>query len=170
MAVHFIDITRAKFLNEHKWVHRFTNMERFTEMMHNKKFTFVNPSKWSDPFEKFYLERDYIINSKKVSLPAKDNIFSVCMSGTLSSEAYWKVYAPKENGIRLTINVEKLLAEFLDLIPGCNIYIGNVSYKIKKEFKKISINKQKLITEIKNKIIGEQQIKLLLKKRKSFLY
>jgi len=170
MAVQFINITRDKFLKDYKRVYRFTNLERFIETLRSKKFAFVNPSKWADPFEKFFLERDFQIDNKKVNLPAKDNIFSVCVSGTLSSEAYWKVYAPKEDGIRLTFGTEKLLTTFLDNISDCDVYIGKVKYQITKEFYKIRFDIKKLIKEIEDKKIGDQQIRLLLKKRQSFLY
>lgn len=170
MAIHFVNLTRETFLKDYKRVYRFTTLDRFIEVLKTKKFAFVNPSKWADPFEKFFLERDFLINKEKFKLPIKDKIFAVCVSGTISSEAYWKVYAPKEDGIRLTFETEKLLTNFLDKISDVDVYIGKVSYQITKEFRKISFDKKGLIDEIKNSKIGEQQIKLLLKKRKSFLY
>jgi hypothetical protein len=170
MAVKFINLTRKKFLEDNKRVYRFTNLERFIETLKSSEFTFINPSKWTDPFEKFFLEREYLIEDKKVFLPAKDRVFAVCMSGTISSEAYWKVYAPKEDGVRLTVNTEKLLTKFLDNIVDADVYIGKVNYQITKEFHKISFDSDKLIKEIESKTIGNQQMLLLLKKRKSFLY
>lgn len=170
MAVKFINITRDQFLKNYKWVYRFTNLERFIENLDSKKFTFINPTKWADPFEKFFLEREFQIGDKKVNLPAKDSIFSVCVSGTLSSEAYWKVYAPKEDGIRLTFDTENLLNLFLDKIIDCDVYVGKVNYQTTKEFYKISFDTKALIEEIEDNKIGDEQIRLLLKKRKSFLY
>lgn len=38
--------------------------------------------------------------------------FAVCLSGTTDSEAYWKVYAPREDGIRLTFDTRKLVTHF----------------------------------------------------------
>jgi hypothetical protein len=170
MAIHFINLTRETFLKDYKRVYRFTTLDRFIEVLKTRKFAFVNPTKWADPFEKFFLERDFLINNKKFKLPIKDKVFAVCVSGTISSEAYWKVYAPKEDGIRLTFDTEKLLTNFLDKIPDADVYIGKVSYQITREFHKISFDKKGLIDEIKNTKIVEQQIKLLLTKRKSFLY
>lgn len=169
MTVKFINIERDEFLKKFKKVYRFTNIERFTETLCSKKFTFVNPTKWTDPFEKYYLERTFQIDGKKVKLPAKNNIFSVCVSGTLTSEAYWKVYAPKEDGIRLSLNTEKFLNTFLDRIVDCDVYIGKVDYQLTNKFSKIDFDPE-LFKEIKDKKIGSQQIQLLLKKRKSFVY
>ena len=170
MAINFVGITRKKFLSEYERIYRFTNLERFIEALSTNSFTFVNPSKWPDPYERFFLERNFNIANKEVYLPAKDNIFSVCLSGTLSSEAYWKVYAPKEDGVRLTFNTEKLLSTFLEKIKNCEVYIGKVNYQVTKEFFKISFDTGKLIQEIEDNKVGDQQIRLLLKKRKSFLY
>lgn len=170
MAIHYVNLTKDTFLQDFKRVYRFTTLDRFIETLKTRKFAFVNPSRWADPFEKFYLERDFLIDNEKFKLPIKDKVFAVCISGTISSEAYWKVYAPKEDGIRLTFNTEIFLTNFLEKIVDADIYIGKVNYQITKEFHKISFDKKGLINEIKNSLIGEQQIKLLLKKRKSFLY
>lgn len=170
MAIHFVNLTRETFIKEYKRVYRFTTLDRFIEVLKTKKFAFVNPTKWADPFEKFFLERDFLINNEKLKLPIKDKVFAVCVSGTISSEAFWKVYAPKEDGIRLTFDSEKLLTNFLEKISDAEVYIGKVSYQITKEFHKVSFDKKSLADEIKNATIGDQQIKLLLKKRKSFLY
>jgi len=170
MAIHFVNTSRATFLREYKRLYRFTTLDRFIELLKSNNFAFINPSRWADPFERFFLERDFIVNDKKLKLPAKDKIFAVCVSGTDTSEAYWKVYAPKEDGIRLTFNTERLLIDFLDNITDSDIYIGKVNYQITREFHKISFDKKGLIEEINKEIVGEQQIRLLLKKRKSFLY
>lgn len=170
MAIHFINLTRETFLKDYKRVYRFTTLDRFIEVLKTRKFAFVNPTKWTDPFEKFFIERDFLVNTKKFKLPIKDRVFAVCVSGTDSSEAYWKVYAPKKDGIRLTFDTEKLLTNFLDRIPDADVYIGKVSYQITREFHKISFDKKGLIDEINNSKIGQHQIKLLLKKRKPFMY
>ena len=169
MAVEFVDISRTKFLEDYRRLYRFVTLERFLEQLESKKLTCVNPAHWNDPFERFFLDREYLIENKKVKLPVKDRIFCMCMSGTLSSEAYWKVYAPKDNGLRLTITTNELI-DSLDQIPNCDVFIGKANYQTTKEFYKISFDKEALIDEIEEHRIGEQQIKLLLKKRKAFLY
>lgn len=170
MAIHFIEMTRDEYLNKYPRVYRFTTLDRFIEVLKTSKFSFVSPTKWDDPFEKFFLDRDFLIDNEKYKLPIKDRLFGFCVSRTSSSEAYWKVYAPKEDGIRLAFNTEKLLTKFLDNIPDADVYIGKVKYENTREFYKITFDKKGLIDEIKNSKFGDQQIKLLLKKRKSFMY
>lgn len=170
MAIHFINLTRETFLNDYKRVYRFTTLDRFIEILKTKKIAFINPTEWADPFEKIFLERDFLIHNEKCKLPIHDNLFAVCFSGKSDSESYWKVYAPKEDGIRLTFDTSKLLTNFLEKIPSADIYIGRVSYQSTRDFYNFSIDKKGLIDEIKTSKIGEHQLKLMLKKRKSFLY
>lgn len=170
MAIHFIGLNRETLLKDYKYLYRFTTLDKFIEILNSNSFTFINPSLWTDPYEKFYLERDFIINKEILKLPAKDKVFAVCFSGTISSEAYWKVYAPKEDGVRVTFDTKKLLDNFLSKIKNADIFIGKVNYQIMDDFNKISSVRNELVDEINRKIVGEQQIKLLLKKRRSFLY
>ncbi|HOG19093.1 MAG TPA: DUF2971 domain-containing protein [Salinivirgaceae bacterium] len=170
MAINFVNTTRESFLEEHKRVYRFMTLDRFVEILKTKKIALVNPSEWEDPFEKYFLDREYIIDNERFNLPIKDKVFAMCVSGTINSEAFWKVYAPKGNGIRLTFNTEKLLTNFLDNIYNADVYIGNVCYQFTKKFYDLPFDKKVLIDEIKNDKIGRQQIELLLKKRTSFLY
>lgn len=169
MAVDIVKLSRKQFLKDHPRLYRFTTIERVLEQLTSNEIKFANPNKWTDPFEKFFLEREYVVGEQKVHLPIRNNAFCLCLSGTVSSEAYWQVYAPKEDGIRLTINTEKFL-NLLDNLNQCDVYVGEVVYQITKEFHKIRFNKAALIDEIDKKIVGPQQINLLLKKRQSFLY
>ena len=170
MAIHFINTTREEFLNDYKRVYRLTTLDRFIEGLKTKKFAFIKPIEWTDPFEKIFLDREFIIDGEKIKLPMNENLFAVCLSGTSDSEANWKVYAPKEDGIRLTFDTTKLLTNFIEKIPNADIFIGHVNYQNTREFHSISLDKKALIDEIKRSKIGEQQIELMLKKRKTFLY
>jgi len=83
MAINFIKISREDFLR--KEVYRFLTLDWFIEAVKSKNFAFINPSLWEDPFEKFFLERDFIINGETFNLPAKDKIFAVCVSRSKTS-------------------------------------------------------------------------------------
>lgn len=167
--VKFIGLIREDFLSEYISLFRFTTIDRFLELITNECLVFLNPSTWADPYERYYIERQYNLSGQSKALPMKDKVFCLCLSGTKSSEAFWKVYAPKEDGVRLTFNVIKLLS-VLEKIKGCDIYIGKVNYQTTSEFSKIAIKYGDLIEDIKQNTIGEQQIKLILKKRISFNY
>lgn len=170
MSVKFVGITEEDFLIQYKTLYRFTTIDRFIESLESLEFTFISPSLWPDPYERYYLERKFIITGNPICLPAKNKVFAVCLSKTISSEAYWKVYAPKEDGIRLSFDTNKLLNCFLKKLRSSDVYIGKVDYQRTINIIKDSFDKESLIHEIKRIIVGEEQIKLLLKKRISFLY
>ncbi len=167
--IQYVGISKSALLKKHLRLYRFISLERLLGILETGSLTFIDPEKWSDPFEKYFLNAKYSVKNKSVTLPMRSNVYCVCFSGTSSSEAYWKVYAPKENGIRLTIDTYKLI-KVLDLIIDANVFIGKVNYQVTREFHKVSLNRSALVNEIKKDEIGENQIKLLLKKRKAFLY
>lgn len=170
MPIHYINITKEELLKEYKRIHHHTTIDRFTSMLNTNKLTFVNPASWNDPFEKFFYERDYILSGKKIQLPVRDRLFALCFTGTSSSEAFWKVYSPLEDGIRLTFKTEDFINIFLDKIYNVEIYIGKVNYKSTKEFFELDAIKQELISELKESSIGKSQIDLMIQKRKAFEY
>ena len=167
--VNFIGLKRDTFLKQYKSLYRFITVERLIEQLESKTFAFLNPTIWEDPYEKYFIEKKYIIRGKPMYLPMRDRVFCVCVSGTTSSEAFWKVYAPKENGVRLSYRTEDFL-EVLDTITDCEIHIGKVKYLITKVFSNPPIDKKSLLEEIDNNNINGQQLKLLLRKRTSFRY
>lgn len=170
MSIHFVNITKDQLLNEYKRVYHHTTIDRFSGMLNLKKLIFVNPASWNDPFEKFFYEREFSLMGKKIQLPIRNNLYSLCVTGTGSSEAFWKVYSPMENGIRLTFDMNKFIKEFLGKIKNAEIHIGKVNYKSTKEFHKLMENTQNLITELNDSKIGPTQINLMIQKRKAFEY
>lgn len=169
MAVTFINLTEKSFFKDYDRLYKFTNINRFLESLKTDEFGFVNPLLWPDPFEKFYLDSLFLFKGKKCELPAKNKVYALCVTRTLNSEAHWKVYAPKEDGIRININSKKLI-NILSKLPDVEVYIGKVEYILTSEFDEDLSDNKNLIQEINNREIGIEQIKLLYKKRKSFEY
>lgn len=170
MPIHYINITEEELLKEYKRIHHHTTIDFFTSILNMNKLTFVSPASWNDPYEKFFYERDYILMGKKIQLPVRNRLFALCVTGTSSSEAFWKVYSPLEDGIRLTFKTEDFINVFLDKINNVEIYIGKVNYKSTKEFFKLDANKHELISELNESSIGKSQIDLMIQKRKAFEY
>jgi hypothetical protein len=167
--VNFIGSSKQEFLSEHFELFRYTSIDRFLELLSDDSLIFLNPSTWSDPYERYYIEKKYYVSKVPETLPIKESAFCLCLSGTKSSEALWKVYAPKEDGVRLTFKVSKLVSA-LDKVIDCDFYIGKVDYQTTSEFSRLKINHGDLLQDIRNNRIGEQQLKLILKKRIAFDY
>ena len=67
MAIHFVNTTREEFLNKHKRFYRFITLDKFLKCMTSKSYPFVSPLEWRDPYEKFFLERKYVVNKSTFS-------------------------------------------------------------------------------------------------------
>jgi hypothetical protein len=170
--VYFIESSKEEFIKTYPTLYRFSTIERVLQQLKSGVFTFINPTSWEDPYERYYIEKEFVINTSNHKLPAKDRIFCVCVSGTSNSEAFWKVYSPLGNGIRLTFNTKDFIS-VLEAISGPDFYVGKVDYRITKDFPNLNalnVDRHILIEEITTDMIGDQQLKLLLKKRISYLY
>jgi len=170
MSLHFINCTRETFLNEYKRLYRFTTLDRFFEMQKSGRYPFVSPLKWNDPYEKYFLERDYEVGNKRYALPIKDKIYSSCLSATSNSEAYWNVYAPNSDGIRLGFESSVFLTELLDKIEDADVYVGPIQYFHTLDFTKKGIDTSRLSACVTSQQDIPYQIELMYRKRSAFLY
>ena len=170
MAIHFINCTEDSFKNEFPRLYRFSTLDRFFEQLDSKKISFVSPLKWNDPYEKYFLERDYRINNKQYNLAFKENVFALCFSSISNSEAYWNMYAPKCDGVRIEVSSEKFLTDFLSKIKGADVYVGPVKYYSTNDFYKKDIDTKKLSLSLNNHEEIIHQIELLYRKRNAFQY
>lgn len=170
MAIHFINCTEDSFKNEFPRLYRFSTLDRFFEQLDSKKISFVSPLKWNDPYEKYFLERGYRINNKQYNLAFKENVFALCFSSISNSEAYWNMYAPKCDGVRIEVSSEKFLTDFLCKIKGADVYVGPVKYYSTNDFYKKDIDTKKLSLSLNNHEEIIHQIELLYRKRNAFQY
>ena len=174
--INFINVTQNKFLK--KQLYRFTTIPKVKKSLIDKEILFSKLERWNDPYERYFLKAKYLINNNYKYLPAKGNIFCLCLTERYNSEAYWKTYSPMEDGLKIVFNTEELLKK-LNKLRNVKVYIGQVEYRNTNEFPKvfsknkkyrIFVDPQMLKNEILNGEIGEEQIKLMLIKRKAFLY
>jgi hypothetical protein len=171
MSVYFLGIEdKSNFVKQYKNIYRYVSIDHLLKILAKNKFSFVNPMKWKDPYEKYFLERPYILKNREISLPIKGKTFACCFSGTSNSEAYWSVYTPNSDGVRIEFNTQVFLEEFLEKIQNVDIFIGPVKYFNTKEFPTANINILKLINSIERKSDLISQVELLYRKRVAFEY
>ncbi len=170
MAIHFINCTEDSFKNEFPKLYRFINLDRFFEQLDSKKISFVSPLKWNDPYEKYFLEPVYRINNKPYNLVFKESVFALCFSSIPNSEAYWNMYAPECDGVRIEVSSENFLTDFLSKIKGADVYVGPVKYYSTNDFYKKDIETTKLALSLNNHEKLLHQIELLYRKRNAFQY
>jgi hypothetical protein len=73
MAVHFLGpSTRTEFLAANRRVYRFTTLDTFFQTVGKGRFSFVSPTLWKDPYEKYFIEREYSMGGRTMAMPIKD--------------------------------------------------------------------------------------------------
>jgi hypothetical protein len=171
MAIKILgNYTREQFIQSHKRLYRFMPVNEFFKMLHTGKYIFRNPSAWNDPFEKYFLDREYRIKNTNYHLSIKNNLFASCFSKTSNSEAYWNVYTPNSDGVRIEFSTEIFLDNFLSRIVNADVYMGSIKYYSTNEFHKTDIDIKRLSSSITNNNDHEVQAELMFRKRKAFLY
>jgi hypothetical protein len=119
-------------------IYRIFGIDRFKELMETKELVLVNPKKWDDPFENFFLKANAIEpNGKIVSLEGiADSWYGQCWTYNEESDALWRIYSPNKDGIRVSTTIRKLFAclwDESDSFRSLMYFIGKVSYKDRSE-------------------------------------
>ena len=114
-------------------IYRIFSIKRFIQLMRSKELVLVNPSKWDDPFENFFLQANAIdSNGQIVSLEELANSwYGQCWTYNKESDALWRIYSHQKDGIRVSTTIRKLFSSFWneeDVFSGLKYFIGKVSY------------------------------------------
>ena len=128
MDIKFLNITKDNFFST-KLLHKYMPLEYALKTLAERKLWFANPVTWKDPFEKRFIEAEYE-NGKNGSreFPWKNRVFCICMTQTMTSEAYWNTYNRQQIGIEFRIDKRQMYEELLNVRNEYDIYIGRVEY------------------------------------------
>jgi hypothetical protein len=93
----------------------------------------VQPAMWDDPFENFFLNATGLDSSG--NLIGLGNIrnswYGQCWTATPESDAMWRIYSHRKDGVRLGTTVRKLFNSFYDAndpYASLKFFIGKVQY------------------------------------------
>ena len=136
MEDNFIDITDLD-----QKIYRVFSISRFKELITNKELVLVNPKKWDDPFENFFLRANaFDEHGDSVSL---GNIarkwYGQCWTFNSESDAMWRIYSHQKDGVRVSTTLRKLFSvlwDDKDQYAGLRYFIGKVSYQPRGEIEK----------------------------------
>jgi Protein of unknown function (DUF2971) len=176
MAINFLNNQSEDFFSSENYLNRIITLDRFIEFQENK-FVFVSPTKWSDPYEKAFLQAKYDFDGKTYSHPLKPiakaghNLYAQCWTAGKQTEAMWKGFAPNEDGVMIkmsTLNLLNILTE-ISRRSSYDLYVGKVSYEDSDQLYNMKGNRQ-IWNDIQNGVINERTIGLLYKKRRAFDY
>lgn len=120
-------------------VYRIFSFERLKEIFSENKLTLVKPKLWDDPFENFILKSTGVFpDGRHFDIHFRENYYGQCWSLTKESDAMWRIYSPKKDGLKVKTTIRKLFTPLFNLCDcnqnkGENIqrlssFIGKVKY------------------------------------------
>lgn len=176
MEINFIDNDTQEFFFSENYLNRIINLDRFIEFQENK-FVFISPSKWSDPYEKAFLQAKYEFNEQSYFHPLRPiareghKLYAQCWTAGKQTEAMWKGFAPNEDGVMIQMSTRNIL-KILNNIShrgSYNFYIGKVNYQDSEHLYDMKAHHQTWV-DIANGRINPRTIGLIFKKRQAFEY
>lgn len=115
---------------------RYTNLASLFHILSTKKITLLNPEKWDDQNDAFYLE-EYRRRKKC------ESILALCFTTAPETYHQWKVFSGSESGVLIRFHREKLF-DSLNSDPSINH--KNVQYiEVKNINKELQIDKMPFI-------------------------
>jgi len=130
MKDNFINID-IKYLDQK--IYRIFSVDRFKELLMSNELVLVNPKKWDDPFENFFLNGPVIDSNGQIG--SLENLaaswYGQCWTFKKESDALWRIYSPQKDGVRVSTTIEKLFSciwDDKDEYRSLKYFIGKVSY------------------------------------------
>lgn len=106
---------------------KYMPLSRFVDAVKNKKFSFLSPLLWSDPFEMLFYK-------PKAQIANKDYCINACCfagNDIQNEEGFWNIWSNgnKEPIIRVTFDITKLLETLSNQTSdGLSFYLGAMEY------------------------------------------
>lgn len=121
-------------------IYRIFSKSRFLDLLRTRKNGLVNPAKWDDPFENFFLRASVTgPNGEVISISnlAKD-WYGQCWTLHEDTDAMWRIYSPgtERDSIKVRTTIRKLfesLYDDTDSFAALKYVIGTVSYETEAE-------------------------------------
>lgn len=131
-----------------KPIYRIFKLEHLLSLFSEGVNTLVNPKRWQDPFENFYLKN---IKSFETAIPnyqlekfAEDisaHTYGQCWTFTNDSDAIWRIYSPYKTGISVKSTPNKLINAIKNKNGANHLFlaIGEVKYYDKDKIRRIKL-------------------------------
>lgn len=128
-------------------VYRIYALDRFEALLANKHDAMVNPTKWDDPFEDFFLERTEVIDTiGGTPIPLRNlagDWHGQCWSLHEETDAMWRIYSPdpkKKVGVKVRTTIRKLFDNLKasgSSAPNLQFFVGRVDYMNETDIRKL---------------------------------
>lgn len=130
MEDNFINIETE---NREQKIYRIFSVDHFKDLLRTNELVLVNPKKWDDPFENFFLNGPVIDSNGQTGSLEKlaASWYGQCWTFKKESDALWRIYSPKKDGVRVSTTIKKLFSciwDEKDKYRSLKYFIGKVSY------------------------------------------
>jgi len=96
-------------------VYRIMSVDRCVECVSERKLTLVSPRMWDDPFENLLLAATVKLENGEIGdlRSVRDSIFAQCWTKHRETDAMWRIYSSKNDGVRVRSTPRKLLTALM---------------------------------------------------------
>jgi hypothetical protein len=99
------------------YVYRIIEFEHLIDLFKNKSMRLTRPATWEDPYE------------ASLSHAVFSQAYAQCWSSIPVSDAMWRIYSPRNTGVRIRANKASLLSEVRSSLPeGWTSKLAEVEY------------------------------------------
>lgn len=121
-------------------IYRIFSKRHFFKILTSQTNTLVNPPKWEDPFESFFLRAN--VRAPKGEQVSTSSIaadwYGQCWTFSEESDAMWRIYSPKPvlDAIKVRTTVRRLFQTFYDntdIFASLKFFVGAVTYLTESE-------------------------------------
>jgi hypothetical protein len=157
-------------------IYRIYPLDRFKTLLTAKQDAVVNPTKWQDPFEDFFLERTEVMDDVTgTTIPLRNlagDWYGQCWSFNSDTDAMWRIYSPdpiKAVGVKVRTTIRKLFDNLRRVgspAPYLQFFVGKVEYLTEDQIK--SMMSKLTFTDVAIGGQGDRFAALLCMKRTAF--
>jgi hypothetical protein len=115
-------------------IKRYTNLASLIAILKNRELTLLDPSKWEDKNDAYYLLK---YGEKK----GFKSLYVLCFTRASETSHHWKIFAPGADGVCIKMNADRFLSHLKSIKE---IKHGAVEYKIIDEVEKMRIGVNRL--------------------------
>lgn len=105
--------------------------EYVRQMLAHKQLRLENTSSWDDPYENFFLKEKFFKKGKSVDASILiQQTFGQSWTMVEDCFAFWKLYSPKCESVKIKVNARKLIESvLLDELSLAGTFVGRVEYR-----------------------------------------
>jgi hypothetical protein len=115
-------------------IYRYIPYERCLELILNKELFIPQVRAWEDPYENWLVKASFHVGDTRTSYrDFLTSYYGQCWTISCDSDAYWRIYSPDRNSVKIRSSISKLLStkvksQALDSFSIINKHIGQVFY------------------------------------------